>query len=678
MFSEVKSLLEDKNYPEVLSLSKKIIQEINEQQHKIVSDMFTSISDDILQAKNSGVDVSEQNKRLTEAKEAIKKESFKKAYNIITQSKDEILVLIEKHKELSEALGSVRFQLDEAKKKGVDMSAPLKKIEAAQKALETQDFKTVSKMIEECESDIKQLTTVHSIQENITQSEEFIVIAKDLGVDTRDAELQLRKAVIYLKDGQLENALDSAMKTAEMTEELCNLKVSEMLSSAYSMIIEAKKIGLEVLTVEVLYQKAEKALELRKYDKAARHASQSLDEIEEIRDECQRAANMIYLAGNYIQEAENIKADTGEVKNLLDNALSELKNNEYIASIELGKKCIRLAKKAKELKVSESIDLFQSIINNSKSEGKDVSEAEKLLEEAKVALLGEDFKEALKLAMQSESEVGKADLQKKMVGQILAGTTAKHKEAEKNGVGSEKVRTLLINATTALENNHYVKALGYALESGTELLEATEEYERVSTTLHAAQARMNEGDDIGVEGKEAKELFEAAKKAFNESNISTAMKFAKETIRKADRSYIEHLSRPLERCEQLIKTAELLGVNVRRANNMLSEAKAALKERFYLQVTSFTESCKKLVEREIKRNLFEKLYSGKAKLEKAKNEGMDVTEAMVFLESAESSLESKEYIQAANYFQKFMDTLETIKSEAQEAEEKLKAEEEFE
>jgi hypothetical protein len=367
-----------------------------------------------------------------------------------------------------------------------------------------------------------------------------------------------------------------------------------------------------------------------------------------------------------------------EAKKLLENAFSELKNNEYIASIELGKKCIRLAKKAKEQKVLESINLFQSIIEKSKSEDMDVSRAEKLLEEAKAALEDEDYKEALRLAMRSECEVEKVDLQKKMAAEIIAVTAAKLKDAEKKGIEAESVRTLLINAATALKNNEYVKALEFAMESGLELSETTDEYEKASTTLHAAQARVNESDDIGVDIKKAKELFESAKKAFSEKKYSTAIKFAKETIREAKRLYVEHLSEPLEICEKLIKTADGLGVNVTRANNMLSEASAALEEESYSQVAFFTENCRRLVEREIKKNLFEKLSSAKVKLAKVKSQGKDVTDAMVFLESGESSLESKEYIDAANYFQKFTETFETVETERPKVEEKAVIEAEAE
>ncbi len=654
----VKSLLEDKEYSQALSLSKKIVQDVNGQQEKIVADLCGILNENIEQARNIGMDISEQENRLVAAKEAIGKKFFKKAYIILTQSKEETISFLEEHKNLSEVLSSVESQIEEATRNGVDMSEPMKKLDIAEKALKAGDFNTVSGIIEECKTDIQQLTIMHSIEEKISLSKECIGIAKGLEVDASDAELQLKKTIIYMNNGQFENALNSANKTVEKAEGLCSEKISDMLSNAYSMIIEAKKIGLDVLTVEVLYQKAEEALEGRRYDKGARYASQSLDEIEEIRDESQRTANIIHLAGNYIQEAENLKADVTEAKKLLEDAFTQLKNNEYLASIELGKKCIRLAKKAKEQKVSESITLFQTIIDKSKKDGIDVSKAEKMLEEAKAALEDEDYKEALRLAMRSECEVEKVDLQKKMAAEIIAVTAAKLKDAEKKSIEAESVRTLLISAATALKNNEYVKALEYAMESGLELSETTDEYEKASTTLHAAQARVNESDDIGVDVAKAKEHFETAKRAFSDKKYSTAIKFAKETIREAKRSYVENLSKPLDRCEKLIKTADGLGVNVTRANNMLSEAKAALDEESYSQVAFFSENCQRLVEREITKNLFQKLSSAKSKLAKAKSKGLDVTDAMALLESGESSLEGKEYINAANYFKRFTKTFE--------------------
>jgi len=660
--TQTKDFLGEKKYSEVISLSKKIVQYLNEQQEKIVSELSKAIIDDIQKAKKIGMDISELSTKLVAAREAIERKFYKKAYIIMTQSKEETTSFLTGYKEFSEVIIQLKSQLDEAKKNGVDISVPIKKLEVAEKALVAGDFKTVSGLVDEIKTEIHKDTIVHSINDRISHSREWIDIAKNLEVDTSDAELQLKKTIIYLNNGQLENALDSANKTAEISEELINTKISDMLSSAYSMIIEAKKIGLDVLTVEVLYQKAEEALELHRYDKAARYANQSLQEIEEIRDESQRTANIIHLAGNYIQEAENIKADVSEAKRLLERAFSELKNNEYLASIELGKKCIRLAKKAKEDKVLESIELFQSIIDKSKKEGMNVSKAESLLEEARIALEDEDYKEALRLAMISESEVEKVDLQKKMAAEIIAVTAAKLKEAEKKGIAAESVRSLLINAATALKNNEYINALEYAMESGLELSEKSEEYERASTTLHAALARVNESADIGVDVSRAKELLDTANKAFADRKYSTAIKFAKETIREAKRSYVDNLSKPINSCEQLINTAMGLDVDVMRAKNMLNEARAALEEESYSQVAFFTENCKRLVEREISRNLFEKLSSARAKLEKAKSKGIDLTDVMALLESGESSLESKEYLNAAKYLQKFMDNLGALET----------------
>ncbi|UCG68765.1 MAG: tetratricopeptide repeat protein [Thermoplasmata archaeon] len=666
---EVKSIPEDKNYPEALTKSGKIIQDIDEKQKSIVTDMLTGINDNIQQVKDMGIDFLKQENALTRGKEALNKGLFKEAYSIICQIKDEIQMIRERYKGLSETLGSVIKQLEEARKMGIDMSAPLKKIDEIKLALKTQDFDTASKKIQECDNDVKQLTTAHLIKEKIIQSQEFIDILKDIKMDTSDLELHLKKSAIYLKNEQYENALDSAVKTAEKAKELCSTRITALLSSVNSIIIDLKKSGLEVMTVEVLYQKARDAQESYQYKNSARYTLQSLVEIEDIRDESQRAANIIYLAGNYIREAENINADISEAKALRAKAISELMDSKYISSIEHGKKCIILAKRVKERKVSESIDLFQSIIDRSKSEGKDVFEAYKMLKEAKDAFADRDIKKALQFAMQSESVVGKADLQKRMVEEFLDKTTENLKEAEKNGIGSERIKALLTNASTELDNHDYVKALGHIMESGMELLEVTEEYERASTTLSAASARISEGKDIGVNIRDIKETFDTAKKEFDGGKYLAAIKLAKETIRLADRLYKEHLLKPIDSCKRLISTAESLGFDVSRANNMLNEAKAAMEEGYYLQVTSFTDSCKKLVERGIKRYLYEKLFSVREELDVAKKEGIDITDAMALVESAESALEDKEYIDATNYFLKLINTYGAEEAEGLDEEE---------
>ncbi len=671
MLGEAKTLFENKKYTDALSLSEKVMKAGNDQQQKIVTDIFSTISNEIRNAENLGMDVSGQVKKLTEAKEAIGRRFFKKAYAILTESKDEMVSILGKHKELSDAINSARAQLEEAREKGIDVSTPTRKLEDAEKTLRSQDFKAVSEKIEKFTKDIGRLTIEHTIKDKMVVSRRCIDIAQGLGMDISDAEMQLKKTAIYMKNRQFENALDAAKKTAEISEELCNLKISEMLSNAYSMIIEAKKIGLDVLTVEVIYQKAEESLDQGRYDKAAKYASQCLHEIEEIRDESQRSANIIHLAGNYIQEAENINADVGEAKKLLERAFSELRKNEYMASIELGKKCIRSAKQAKEQRIKDVITLFQNIIEKSKGEGMDVSRAVELLGEAKNALTDEDYNEALRLAMRSESEVEKVDLQKKMAAEVISVTAARLDEAEKNGVEVEDVRKLLKSAATALRNKEYVRALEYAMESGMELSEAAEEWERAATTIHAAQARMNESENINVVVKKARELFETAKAAFNNRNYSMAMKYAKESIREAKRSYVEHLSEPIENCEQLMKTAIDLGIDGTRPNNMLNEARAALEEESYSQVVLFTDNCKRLVEREITKHLFQKLSSAKASLAKARANGMDLTEAMVTLKTMESSLENRKYSEAANYFRKFMRSLEKAEIEVPTVEEKV-------
>jgi hypothetical protein len=176
--------------------------------------------------------------------------------------------------------------------------------------------------------------------------------------------------------------------------------------------------------------------------------------------------------------------------------------------------------------------------------------------------------------------------------------------------------------------------------------------------MHAAQARVNESDNIGVGVEKAKELLNTAKEAFDKKDYSTAIKYAKETIRDAKHSYEDHLYQPIKNCEELIATAQDLGVDVTRANNMLSEAKAALEEEAFSQVALFSQKCKRLIEREITKTLFEKLSQAKTKVNEAKGKGVDIAEAVVLLNIGESSLENKDYVEAASNFHKFEEALE--------------------
>jgi hypothetical protein len=416
-------------------------------------------------------------------------------------------------------------------------------------------------------------------------------------------------------------------------------------------------MGLEVLTADVLYKKTDEALMLRRYPMAAKYAFKCLSEIEDIRDESQRAASIISLAGAHIQEAETLNADVDSAKELISQAYTELKENKYSQSVDLGIRCIDTVKQAKEQRVMDVISSSRAIIDDFKSNGKDVFNAEVMLKEAEIVIGYEDYFKALKLAMMGESEVGKMDIQRGMVPDIINRINSRLADVEERGMASDSVRLHIQNAKKAQSKNDFLIAMDYAILGIKELSEITEDYERASISLLAAQARLNEVSETGLEINQIKDLFEEAKKEFMGGNHSLALKLVKETIDNSKQLYKEHLIKPIGQCEQLVKTAEDLGADITRANNILIEAKAALDEELFPQVPLFLENCQKIAEREIKKHLFERFSQVRKEIERAQGKGMDASEASKMLDSGESSLENKNYIEAADYLQKCVDAL---------------------
>jgi tetratricopeptide (TPR) repeat protein len=658
MYNNMKTKLENKKYSEAYPLSEKIIKDANEEQHKIISSILNNARDKIKDARNSQLDVSAHIKKFSEARALVGKKSYKNAYDLIMVTLSDIDLMIEKQKELLEGIKSVKNKIEEAQSSGIEIKAVVLKFKEAEEALKINNFEIVSNAIEECNKVLVKRTIEHAIDEKIVQIKELLDVGLKLKINTSEIDSQLETIDLYLKKEELEKALSSVNNAHEMAEKLCNLKIMEMLTQIRSRINEVKKLGWEAQTAEVIFKKVEEVHLSQRYNEAAKYALRCLSEVDEIRDESMRAGNLILLAESNIKEAENINAFVERSKELLDLAKSDLAANNYSSSLENASMCMVSVKKAKEQKVKDVIAQAWLIIDDSKKEGKEIFNAEMMLKEAEIVVGYEDYYKALKLALRGEHEVGKTDYQLKILSEILVRIKLKIDELEKLDIVTKMARSHLLNSQKAQKKNEYITALDYAILASKALTEIIYNYEKAKIFLRVASARISEVEKIGLDTKEIKEIFEKAKKEFNQRDYAGTIKLVKENIDGAKKLYSESLLEPIKLCEKQIEFAEKLGADVVRANIILLEAKAAFDEELFSQVPLFIDNCKKLVEREIKVNLFDKLTQTREKLEMVKGKGVDTKEAEIILNSGESALENKNFQDAVNHFQKCIGLLE--------------------
>ncbi|UCF07562.1 MAG: tetratricopeptide repeat protein, partial [Thermoplasmata archaeon] len=655
--NEIKTLFNGEKYSKALIAIRKTMGDINSHLEDVVSNLYTKINKEIQNARDSGLNTTDLTKRMREANKAYGSKMYKKAYNELVECEAEMHSMMEKHRELTEKIIAQRNRVEEAGKKGINVSAPMRTLERVVSAVKASRYGDASDLLSECESQLSSLILEQSVQEQIELGKKFIQVAQALKLDTSDLEQRMANVNTYLEKKEYKEALKLAKNNAMDAHAICKKKTQELLSKAQSAIVEARKINMDVLSAEALFQKAKEAQLKVQYDETVRYANACIEEIEVIKDESERAASIIRLAQEHILDAKILGAKVGPAQTLLDEAYYELKNSDYSTSIDLGKKSIEMAQTAQEHALADVISEYQSIIDESKKEGVDVSSAVKLMENARASSEAKDYKNALKLSMQSEVAVNKVNLQNKMITEMISRIESAVSEAEKNGVQCKPVKTLLTEATSALRNELFAKALESAQDAGSRLHEAKKMNEKAKTTLYAASARMNEGEKLGVAITKEKELHKKAEKAFNDADYPVSLEASKEIIVNMKKLLMDHLAQPIESCEQLMKSAQNMGVDVRRADNILKEAKVALEEELYSQVGLFTKNCRKLVERELSGALFKQLFNLRSTLSKAKNEKGDLTEEEQMLNSAESCLENHKYLDATEYIQKVKESL---------------------
>jgi hypothetical protein len=557
----------------------------------------------------------------------------------------------QEYQELMESFNSLKTEITKAHNEGMDVSFPKEKLRLAASAIKARDYKAASKRIVECQDEIDVLHRSQTVKDIMNMGDCLIKTAGNLGIDTSEAEKGMETVKRHLEDRDYMGALQVATKTAGMVDALCKENVDALFFRLNPMIMEARANEIDVITVEVLHQRAKEYERKHQYDKATRYANRCFDEIQEIEDKSQRAASIIKLAEGNILQAKFFGAKVAPVQMMLDEAYYELKNGQYDTSIKLGKECIKMANQAKENVVWDTVISFQAIIDEMKNEGNDTSTAKKLVEDAMKTLKDMDNTTALELLMQSESETGKTEWQEKMLKELITGMEALISEAEKRGIAIKQAQRFHRKAETAVNNGQFALALESIIESGFELSEAQEMFVKAKTFLFAAEARINEANSSHDGLEENRELRKSAESAFSERDYESAIRISKEIIANVKQATASDLLLPIRECEQLIEKARNLGLDVTRACAIVDEARFALEEGLYSKVKPFTQNCRKVIEREMSGVLYKKLYYLKTNLGNAKGNGVDISEAEALLEEAEESLENKEYPIAAQLCQ---------------------------
>ena len=306
--------------------------------------------------------------------------------------------------------------------------------------------------------------------------------SKNAEVDFGRAEDLLDQARMRFEERNFERAIIAADEAAQLTranaDGLQRSASAYMILSCQRLIEDCGKAGREVDDAADLLRLVKEAF--RTNDLAAKPGL--LSELEEVSrnlytQEIQRARQEIYRVQDAIAHLSDTGASVARPEGILNGARDALRRNDHLLAIQLAaeaEKAAREALQAREREIDGSVPMTAAVINEARNVGADVSEAEKWLEKARVAVSDKDYvlaaelvKRSERAAMQSQHhQIEKAmELRRRQVEkaqQIIESVQPLVDEAEDLDIDVTEARTLVRQARDVLAKGDYVNGTVFA------------------------------------------------------------------------------------------------------------------------------------------------------------------------------------------------------------------------
>ena len=300
----------------------------------------------------------------------------------------------------------------------------------------------------------------------------------------------------------------------------------------------------------------------------------------------EHAERVAKRAREALAEADLLHVPTLPLREQMERVERLLAERQFARVVELGGPLERELIQATYQHVSKTLAGFQAVVTRLRKESVDTSLAENLLHRARMALDEGRPVEALQLAGQSEAELERADLQRRIAEGSIAAAESSVKRATADGVISPVAVEELSAAKLALQNREYPPVLEHALLASDALGIAREGHRRSRDAIAAAERQLREAIEVGADAATASLRLDQARDHVKSGLYPDGTRAAREATEEA-RWAIERLfAGPLGELRRELESArkEGLGAELDPIDAILGEAETALRARDWARV----------------------------------------------------------------------------------------------
>jgi|GEM_PF-6668317 len=645
---EVREFMEKHDYDAAIEHVQKAWECAERNLHEYMAEVFSTAQSLIVLAKNYGEDVSSAEESLSKARGAMDSSDYELAISMTKDCMETTSqILTERiNRSLDEALDFIDIFDD----LGIKYDDIKNMMEECKKLRDNDDFEAAMKLSSRIIAESERLLE-GTINEEIHAIKNEIHEAKGINADVSVARDELKKAEKIMKArGDFREVYRALQNAREAVSKAEFQAVLSAVAASRPKFVTAKKIGADIGKGMKLLNQARDALNSGEYKKAIEFANLANEEVERIIKNYKEAQEEIKKISTSFEVAEEIGADVKEAKDLLVDARGALQMKDFKKALEIVQKTKEYTHKVESEKAMEYVESAEVVIETARKAGLDTSGPQEILDKAISLIREHEYLKGIKEAEKAK-EAGEKVLRNGFAEGIarlkeLAETqhdidinaiNAKIKSAKtkfeygdiegafveilKGRNLAEGAERIAFNSLLA-EINEHMKAMQRLdidislFEKSLEEVNKTAESDVFTGKLLASSLLE---DMKHMETRKLNELFEKAKKdIITAKKIGVDVTAARDAVKSADKrlqegkllASIELVTRAIDELNQdikghkeliekfseaadKIKEAKELNAEVRESTKLLLQAKEALAKRDSKKAAELLDRCLK-------------------------------------------------------------------------------------
>jgi hypothetical protein len=476
----------------------------------------------------------------------------------------------------------------------------------------------------------------------LSQAQEIIIQAKEMGEDISIYEDQLSRAKSAIENQEYESAASLIKEAIEGAGDNVKSQVNNMISRAEELVTAGEELGADTGRIRNHVEKARGSLDSLRYKEALAYAKRGVGDGENIISSKFQETSREVREG--IRKLKGVNEDATMPQNLLDQAQEAIKEKKYIEALHALTLAKEKVQKGQFESVLEVISRARDKFVLAKKVGVDMSRSMTLLNTARDSYNIGRFEDAIKYAEQAQKEI-EASLEVFYKARDDLVELAKAiKAASDIGVDVSELKASLAEAKKSFEDKAYKRTAEITKEALERSKTLAHEMTRQSIDETGRSIEVAKGMNVDTERAEA-ELSKASE-SLAEDDLSEALGHARAGQDSITTALTRALTDKLDNLEQFIKGYPE-GQDLDDVPQLIEQARAEVVSKDFQKASTVLRDITQSIERSGEETCRKLMERAEGKLAALNAMGGDVSDLEILMTRAKDSLDKRVYDEAS-------------------------------